>query len=51
MHVIDIESIFSNPDGSVRVTDSDGHQLYQDEGHLSDYGAQLVRTSIERQLQ
>lgn len=43
VHVLDIESLFKKPDGEIRFTDSQGRQLYQDGGHLSGYGSEMVK--------
>lgn len=44
--VIDIEHLFTTDDGRVSFTDSYGHELYQDKGHLSAAGAELVKASF-----
>jgi hypothetical protein len=33
---------YFSPDGEIRFTDSSGRQLYQDGGHLSGYGSEMV---------
>jgi peptidoglycan/LPS O-acetylase OafA/YrhL len=43
VHVLDIESLFKKSDGEIRFTDSQGRQLYQDGGHLSGYGSEMVK--------
>ena len=44
--VIDIEPLFSKNDGSIRFIDNNGMLLYQDGGHLSDLGADVVRPDV-----
>lgn len=44
--VVDIESLFSSSAGEVRFIDTTGHQLYQDNGHLSAVGANLVKPEL-----
>ena len=46
--VIDIEPLFIAEDGSIRFIDDHGMLLYQDEKHLSDAGANLVKGSLVR---
>jgi peptidoglycan/LPS O-acetylase OafA/YrhL len=41
--VVDVASRFEAVDGSIVLRDSDGHQLFQDAGHLSGFGAERVR--------
>ncbi|MCU1327985.1 MAG: acyltransferase 3 [Bryobacterales bacterium] len=44
--VIDIESLFTADDGSVRFASGDGKEFYQDVDHLSGLGADLVRADV-----
>jgi len=44
--VVDIEPLFALDDGSIRFANDDGVLLYQDEGHLSDAGADRVRSAV-----
>jgi peptidoglycan/LPS O-acetylase OafA/YrhL/ribosomal protein L21E len=44
--VVDIEPLFALGDGSIRFANDDGVLLYQDEGHLSDAGADRVRSAV-----
>lgn len=44
--VVDIEPLFSSSAGAVRFTDTSGNQLYQDNGHLSAVGANLVKPEL-----
>ncbi len=46
IHVVDIESVFGGKGGGIRLTDQDGHELYQDGGHLSAAGAMLAKPLI-----
>jgi len=48
--VIDIEPFFTAADGTIRFTDSDGHLLYFDDTHLSEFGAALVKPDILKAL-
>jgi hypothetical protein len=48
--VIDIESLFTMGDGSIRTTNDDGILLYQDGNHLSDAGADLVKADVVRAI-
>ena len=44
--VLDVESLFTERDGSLRFSSSDGRLLYQDGDHLSDTGAELVKADL-----
>lgn len=44
--VIDVEALFHDPSGAIPLWDAQGQLLYHDRGHLSDYGAQQVRTRL-----
>ena len=44
--VVDIEPLFSEGAGAVRFADNRGNQLYQDGGHLSAVGANLVKIDL-----
>jgi len=48
--VIDIEPIFTAADGTIRFIDSEGHLLYFDDTHLSEFGAALVKPEILKAL-
>ena len=48
--VIDIESLFSEKDGSIRVYDSKGAPQYFDGTHLSEYGVAYVRPYVVKAL-
>jgi hypothetical protein len=48
--VIDIASSFQGPNGEVLFLDHQGRMLYQDAGHLSGYGARLVRPLLKRAI-
>jgi len=49
--VIDIEDLFTQADGSVRIQGDDGQMLYQDRTHLSGAGADLVAERLRVVLQ
>lgn len=51
VHVLDIESLFVKEDGEIAFTDSQGHELFRDKGHLSTRGAQRVLPLIADQVQ
>lgn len=44
--VIDIEPLFEEPSGEIKFLSQAGQQLYQDAGHLSEYGSELVHSMI-----
>jgi len=44
--VVDIDPLFSGAAGEVRFTDNHGNLLYQDGGHLTDVGANLVKAYL-----
>ena len=46
IEIVDIESLFTEGDGSVRILDDEGRFLYQDRSHLTSDGAQLVLDQI-----
>lgn len=48
--VVDIEDLFADPSGGVRIFDETGWPLYADEGHLSGAGARLVGKRLERAI-
>ena len=48
--VLDIENLFTDSGGAVRLTDSQGNQLFQDAEHLSNFGADLVVKRIAAPL-
>ena len=50
VHVLDIESLFKKSDGEIRFTDSQGRQLYQDGGHLSGYGSEMVKKLLVEKI-
>ena len=50
IRVVDIEPLFLNSDGTLRIVDSDGNQLYQDANHMSDYGTELVMPMLQEQM-
>lgn len=50
VHVLDIESLFIQSDGQIRLTDNSNRQLFQDSGHLSDFGTELVSKRIASEI-
>ena len=44
--VLDIEALFGSDDGVILRTGRDGKQLYQDGGHLSGIGADMVKPYV-----
>jgi hypothetical protein len=44
--VLDIGSHFESQNGEVLFSNKQGQQIYQDRGHLSDYGAQMIRPDL-----
>jgi hypothetical protein len=44
--VVDVGPLFSGKNGEVRFFDGNGKQLYQDQGHLSGVGAQVVKEAL-----
>ncbi len=46
--VVDIASHFQTSDGEILFLDGHGRQLYQDSGHLSGFGAELIRSKLEQ---
>jgi peptidoglycan/LPS O-acetylase OafA/YrhL len=46
VRVIDIEPLFSKETGEIRTLDSQRRQVFQDEGHLSAIGAEMVKPKI-----
>jgi len=48
--VIDIEPLFSGPGGTIRFADNQGRELYQDYGHLSAVGADLVKSDLSNAI-
>ncbi len=50
VEVFDVESLFTETDGTVRVFDSQGRELYQDADHLSGRGAGLVIEALRARL-
>jgi hypothetical protein len=45
-NVIDVEPLFSEKSGAISFTDKHGKQLYQDESHLSVFGANLLKPEL-----
>ena len=50
IHVLDIETLFVQSNGQIRFCDRSGKQLFQDKGHLSGDGADLVHESLFQQF-
>jgi peptidoglycan/LPS O-acetylase OafA/YrhL len=50
VHVLDINSLFEKPDGSIRFTGIQGQQIYNDPGHLAGYGSDLVKQLIVTEI-
>lgn len=50
IHVLDIESHFMNPDGTIRFLDTNRKLLFQDQGHLSGLGTELIRPQLAQTL-
>jgi peptidoglycan/LPS O-acetylase OafA/YrhL len=48
--IIDIEPLFTKSNGEIKFTSNKGQQLYQDDGHLSGYGSDLVRNLILKEI-
>ena len=48
--VIDIEPLFVESNGSIRFANDAGTLLYQDQGHLSHAGADLVKANVIRAI-
>jgi peptidoglycan/LPS O-acetylase OafA/YrhL len=48
--VVNIEPYFSDKDGTVIMTDRDGHWLYDDRSHLSWFGTERVKAEIAKAL-
>lgn len=48
--VIDIASHFQSSDGEVYFLDDKGRQLYHDKGHLSGFGAELIRAELKNAI-
>ena len=46
--VIDVASHFQSTNGAILFFDHKGRQLYHDETHLSGYGADFIRSELER---
>jgi peptidoglycan/LPS O-acetylase OafA/YrhL len=44
--IIDIDPIFETVGGQISFADASGHQYYHDRGHLSGYGADLVKGNV-----
>ncbi len=50
VHVLDINNLFEQPNGEIRFTNVQGKQIYQDSGHLSSYGSQMVKKLIKEEI-
>jgi hypothetical protein len=50
IHVIEVDPLFITRGGEIKFCDEHGRQLYQDRGHLSGYGADLVRQPLAEKL-
>ncbi len=50
VHVLDIEYLFKKSNGEIRFTDSQGRQLYQDAGHISSYGSEMVKQLMLKEI-
>ncbi|WP_310427338.1 acyltransferase family protein [Chamaesiphon sp. VAR_48_metabat_135_sub] len=50
VHVLDINSLFEKPDGSIRFTGSQGQQIYNDAGHLAGYGSNMAKQLIVSEI-
>jgi peptidoglycan/LPS O-acetylase OafA/YrhL len=48
--VIDVEPLFSEKSGAIRFTDNVGKQLYEDPGHLSAIGANLLKPELMKAI-
>jgi hypothetical protein len=46
VEVIEVDRFFESPDGTIRITDDAGHQLYQDNIHLSGRGADVLKPDL-----
>ncbi len=49
--IIDIASNFQKPDGEVLFLDEKGRLLYQDARHLSDFGADFIRSELKSAIE
>lgn len=50
VHIVHVAEPFELPEGEVRFLDARNRLLYHDAGHLSGYGAELVRPMIRMKL-
>ncbi len=50
VRVVDVESVFIQENGEIRLHDSHGRQLFQDSGHLSGFGAELVADVLSGEI-
>jgi peptidoglycan/LPS O-acetylase OafA/YrhL len=48
--IIDPAPLFQNPDGSLRILDTEGHPVFHDRNHLTARATLLVRTLLEIEL-
>jgi hypothetical protein len=48
--VIDIASHFQTTNGEVLFLDEKGRQLYHDKGHLSGFGADVIRADLTQAI-
>lgn len=49
--VIDIGPLFTNDDGSIQILSNRGRMLYHDPTHLSNYGAQIVISPLQKAIE
>jgi peptidoglycan/LPS O-acetylase OafA/YrhL len=49
--IIDPAPLFQNPDGSLRILDTDGRPVFHDRNHLTTRASLLVRPLLEHELQ
>jgi hypothetical protein len=47
---IAVDEFYEGSDGSVRVLDQTGHELFHDAGHLNYRGTLLVRPTLRREI-
>jgi peptidoglycan/LPS O-acetylase OafA/YrhL len=50
VHVLDIDPLFEKSDGEIRFTGAHGQQIYNDAGHLSGYGSNMVKKLIVTEI-
>ncbi len=50
VRVLDIEPLFKKSNGEIRFTDANGKQLYNDGGHLSGRGGELVKKMLIEEI-